>query len=98
MEKDVKTGSYNVLKLAFGSELGEFEKSMLKSAMLLELDAMSKRVEKIDFSSHRDVEAIIKNVIFDGLVKETDRVLSKKTKKEKRQEKKKQGSNGASGE
>jgi hypothetical protein len=36
---------------------------------------MAKAVELIDFSKHRDVEAIIKNIIFDGLVKETTRIL-----------------------
>ncbi len=89
LENDVKSGSYNVLKYAFGNELNAEDKSLLKNAMLLELDAMSKCVELIDFSSHRDVEGIIKNVIFDGLVQETDRILDKKTKREKKEEKKK---------
>ncbi len=87
LERDVKKGSYNVLKCAFGNELGAAEKSMLKNAMLLELDSMSKSVEKIDFYEHRDVEAIVKNIVYEGLVQETDRVLGKKTRKEKKREK-----------
>ena len=75
LAKDVKKGSYNVLKNAFGNELGDFDRELLRNAMMLELEAMSKSVELIDFSTHRDVEAIIKNVVFDGLVTETDRVL-----------------------
>ena len=87
LERDVKKGAYNVLKYAFGNELGESEKTLLKNAMLLELDSMSKFVEKIDFYEHRDVEAIVKNIVYDGLVRETDRVLGKKTKRERKEEK-----------
>jgi hypothetical protein len=75
LARDVKTGSYNVLKLVFGEELKENDKKMLEGAMYLELNKMAKAVELIDFSNHRDVEAIIKNIIFDGLVKETTRIL-----------------------
>lgn len=88
LERDVKKGSYNVLKYAFGNELTPADKGLLKNAMLLELDSMSKSVELIDFYEHRDVEAIVKNIIYDGLVQETDRVLGKKTKKERVAEKK----------
>lgn len=88
LEGDVKKGSYNVLKYAFGNEIKDTDKAILKNAMLLELDCMSKSVELIDFSSHRDVEAIIKNIVYEGLVQETDRVLGKKTKAQKRLEKK----------
>lgn len=87
LEGDVKSGAYNVLKYAFGNELSADDKALLKNAMLLELGAMSRCVELIDFSSHRDVEGIIRNVIIDGLVQETDRVLGKKTKREKKAEK-----------
>ena len=75
LARDVKTGSYNVLRLTFGEELKARDKKMLEGAMYLELNKMAKAVELIDFSSHRDVEAIIKNIIFDGLVKETTRIL-----------------------
>lgn len=78
LEKDVKTGSYNVLKLAFGNSLNDNDKELLKQAMMLELNRMSRGVELIDFSSHRDVEAIIKNVVYDGLVRESERVLKMK--------------------
>jgi hypothetical protein len=42
---------------------------------MLELEAMSKSLELVDFSSHRDVEGIIKNVTYLGMVSETDKVL-----------------------
>ena len=74
-ESDKKTGSYNVLSLSFGDVLDENNKQMLKNAMMLELNKMSMAVELIDFSTHRDVEAIVKNIIYDGLVTESERVL-----------------------
>ena len=82
LENDVKKGSYNVLKYAFGDNISEGDKSLLKQAMLLELDSMSKSVDLIDFSHHRDVEAIVRNIVFDGLVQETDRVLGLSVSKE----------------
>lgn len=86
LEKDVKKGSYNVLKTAFGDELTDTDKALLKNAMLLELGGMSKSVEQIDFSEHRDVEAIIQNIVYAGLVDETDRVLGKKNKKKQKED------------
>lgn len=74
-ERDKKKRSYNVLRLAFGEELTQEDRELLRRAMYLELDKMSKAIELIDFSECRDVEAIIKNVAYDGLVLETKRVL-----------------------
>ena len=73
--RDVKTSSYNPLIYAFGSELTEENRYALHCGAMLELDAMSKSLELIDFSSHRDVEGIMKNVAYLGMVSETDRVL-----------------------
>lgn len=80
---DLKSGSYNVLKLAFGEKIDENHKKLIQGAMFLELDKMSKAVELIDFSSHRDVEAVVKNIIYDGLIAETKRVLGISEEKEK---------------
>ena len=74
-EKDIKSGSYNVLALAFGNSLNDSCKEMIKQAMMLELSQMSRALELIDFSSHRDVENIVKNVVYDGMVRESNRVL-----------------------
>lgn len=78
---DIKTGSYNVLKNAFGDTLTDDDKSTLKCAMMLELDTMSKGIELIDFSRHRDVEGVIRNIVFDGMIKETERILSREKSK-----------------
>ncbi|MBO5312685.1 MAG: hypothetical protein J6B29_01840 [Clostridia bacterium] len=74
-EDDVKTGSYNVLKEIYGATFEESDREMIKNAMFLEFGRMSRAIELIDFSSHRDVEGVIKNIIFDGLIKESERVL-----------------------
>lgn len=77
LKKDVKKGAYNPLKFAFGNELTESNLQLLKSALMLELADMKRSLDKIDFSSHRDVQAILENVAWQGLVQETDRVLGK---------------------
>ena len=81
-KKDIKTGSYNVLRLAFGESLTEESKALLQQAMMLELSKMSRAVELIDFSEHTDVEGVVKNTVYDGLVAETKRVLYGENKKE----------------
>ena len=74
-EKDVKDGSFNVFKNIFGKELKDSDRQTIRNAMYLELSGMSKSLELIDFSSHRDVEAIIRNVAYDGLVRVTEKIL-----------------------
>ena len=75
MKDDLKKRSYNVLINSYGNELTDNDRESLYCAMMLELDAMSKSMELIDFSAHRDIESIIKNIIYSGMVKETRKVL-----------------------
>lgn len=75
MKDDLKKRSYNVIINAYGNELSDADRDSLYCAMMLELDTMSKSLELIDFSNHRDIESIIKNIIYSGMVKETRRVL-----------------------
>ena len=78
---DLKTGSFNVIKNAFGNELTDEAKQILKTAMTLELEKMSKGIELFDFSSSCDVERIVKNITYIGLPKEIERVILGKEKK-----------------
>ncbi len=80
LAKDVKKKTFNPIKNAIGTELDENSKAMLYSATMLELNMLSKSVELLDFSHHRDIEPIIKNVVYDGLVSETTRVLALENK------------------
>lgn len=75
MKDDIKKKSYNVLINSYDGELNDSDKESLYCAMMLELELMSKSIELIDFSNHRDIESIIKNIIYSGMVKETRRVL-----------------------
>ena len=77
--EDEKTGSFNVLKNAFG-KLDDSAKNMLKCAMTLELEKMSRGIELLDFSKCRDVEAIVKNITYIGLPDEIERVILGKKK------------------
>jgi hypothetical protein len=56
-------------------ELDDEKKNALYSATMLELTQMSRAVELLDFTQHRDIEAIIKNIVYDGLVNETTKIL-----------------------
>lgn len=81
---DLKTGSFNVIKNAFGNELTDEAKQILKTAMTLELEKMSKGIELFDFSSSCDVERIVKNITYIGLPKEIERVILGKEKTSKK--------------
>ena len=72
---DIKKRSFNALVNSYGTQLTEDIKDSLYCATMLELDAMSKGVELLDFSQHREIEGIIKNVIYDGMIKTTRSVL-----------------------
>lgn len=79
LESDIKSKSFNPIALSFGATPSEDDKFLVKTALMLELDEMSKSVEALDFSSHRDVEGIIKNVIYDGMVSQTNKILNVKS-------------------
>ena len=82
-EKDKKSGSFNVIKNAYGEEIDASVREALKFSMTLELEKISRCVELFDFNSARDVERIIKNIVYEGLPKEISRVISgEKRKKE----------------
>lgn len=82
-EKDKKSGSFNVIKNAYGEALDENMRESIKCSMLIELEKISRGVELIDFFSAQDVERIIKNIVYIGLPNEIKRVISgEKRKKE----------------
>lgn len=76
-KKDKKSRSFNVLLNAFGQELTDETKEILKCAMTLELEKMARSVELLDFSEYKDVERIIKNITYIGMPNEIERVLKK---------------------
>ncbi len=84
-EKDIKSGSFNVIKNAYGEKLDESIRQNLKCSMLLELEKISRGIELIDFFSAQDCERIIKNIVYIGLPNEIKRVASgEKRKKEQK--------------
>ena len=80
-EKDKKSGSFNVIKNAYGEEIDTESREVLKCSMLLELEKLSRAVELLDFYSAQDVERIIKNIVYVGLPKEISRVISGEKRK-----------------
>lgn len=75
MEDDIKHKSFNVIVNNYGETLKDEHKDALYCALMLELDSMSKCIELLDFSKHSDLEGIIKNVIYSGMVKTTRKIL-----------------------
>ena len=75
MKDDIKKKSYNVFVNSYGNELSKDNKESIYCAMMLELSSMSKSIELLDFSAYPDIEGIIKNVIYMGMVNETNKVL-----------------------
>ena len=74
-ESDIKKKSFNPIVNSYGTELTQGARETLYHAMMLELSAMSKSLELIDFKGYEEIYGIIKNVIYDGMVKESGRVL-----------------------
>ena len=74
-ESDKKTGSFNVIKNAFGENLTDETKEILRCAMTLELEKMSRSVELLDFSGYKDVERILKNITYIGMPDQIEHVL-----------------------
>lgn len=70
LEEDKKTGSYNPLKY------GEIKPAELSIAVRLELTKLENAINLLDFSGKRDLEGIIKNIIYLGMPSEADRVFA----------------------
>lgn len=79
MEDDAKTHSFNPIINAFGKDISDEERDMLRISLMLELDELSGALESLDFSSHRDVEGVLKNTIYQGMVNQVSTVLKLKT-------------------
>lgn len=78
LEDDKKNDSYNPLRYA------EISPEDLSVAVRLELGRLEGAVNLLDFSGKRDLEGIIKNIIYLGMPAEADRVFSQKGRGKKK--------------
>lgn len=83
-EDDKKSGSFNVIKNAYGDTLENSTREVLKCSMLLELEKLSLGVELLDLFKAQDCERIIKNIVYIGLPNEIKRVISGEKRKKER--------------
>ncbi len=74
-EKDKKSGNYNPIRELYGDALSEENRKGIKTALLCELSELERAVELLDFSDHRDIEGIIKNIIYLGMPEVMDSAL-----------------------
>ncbi len=70
LEEDKKTDSYNPLRYS------EINAEDLGIAVRLELTKLEAAINLLDFSGKRDLEGIIKNIIYLGMPNEADRVFA----------------------
>jgi hypothetical protein len=70
LEDDKKTGSYNPLRFS------PIAPQNLSVAVRLELSKLEGAINLLDFSGKRDLEGIIKNIIYLGMPAEADRVFA----------------------
>ena len=83
-EDDKKSGSFNVIKNAYGDTLENSTREVLKCSMLLELEKLCRGVELLDLFKAQDCERIIKNIVYIGLPNEIKRVISGEKRKKER--------------
>ena len=76
-QNDLQSGSYNPIVLTHGDSFSEENKQSIKTALCLELTRLEAAVELMDFSSHKDAEGIIKNIIYLGMPEVMNNALSK---------------------
>ncbi len=74
-EKDKKSGSFNVIRNAFGENFTKETKEILHCSMTLELEKMARSVELLDFSEYKDVERILKNITYIGMPDQIEKIL-----------------------
>ena len=68
-EKDRKSGSYNPYVLLYGTPLTAENRANIKCALILECKKIESAVNLLPFGTRRTIENIIKNTIYEGLVK-----------------------------
>lgn len=76
-ERDAKKGNYNPLVLTYPAKLSQDNKNSIKTALLLELSYLERAIDLMDFSCCKDVEGIIKNIIYLGMPEVMSRALDK---------------------
>lgn len=84
-KKDLDSGSYNPFCLIYKDGMTEDTVSSIKTALLCELDGLSKAIELVDFSEYRDIEGIVKNIIYLGMPEVITTALQKASDKNPQQ-------------
>lgn len=74
--EDVKRERYNPLKLLYGEELSDRQKTLLADALKNELCDAERALDLIDFKDNKMLENIIRNVFYIGMPNTVERVLA----------------------
>ena len=76
-DSDIRHGTYNPLILMYGEHLSAENKESIKTALCLELAQLERAIALVDFSSHKDAEGIINNIIYLGMPEVMNKALYK---------------------
>lgn len=76
LEEDVKKGRFNPFVCLYGeSPLTDAERHGISDALRLELSAAEPAIDLLDFTEKRDIEEIVKNILYLGMPEVADRIL-----------------------
>lgn len=75
LTEDVKKDRFNAFACLYGGEIPENEKESVVNSLRLELLGAEPAFDLIDFKEHKDIEAIVANILYSGMPKTSERVL-----------------------
>jgi hypothetical protein len=67
--EDCKKDEYNPYRILYGDTLSEENKAEIKTSLLLELEALSQKIELLPYCDRHSEENIIKNTVYFGMPK-----------------------------
>ena len=75
ISEDLKAKRFNAFACLYGGEIPEDEKESIVNSLRLELLGAEPAFDLIDFKEHKDIEAIVANILYRGMPKTSERVL-----------------------
>lgn len=77
IERDIKNNEFNPFVTVYGKENISKHREEIKTAVLLELNALEKALQLVDFSSCTGYGNIVNNIIYLGMPKKIDEIIKK---------------------
>lgn len=75
LKEDVKKDRFNAFACLYGGDIPDNERESIVNSLRLELIGAEPAFDLIDFREHKDIEAIVANILYYGMPKTAERVL-----------------------